>query len=371
MPASTIRADYDQLKNAASQFGGLAQDTRQTLQALQQHVDSLQGGDWVGPGATAFYLEMSGQVVPTLQRLAAAFDSSQRAISQISQIVARAEADAARILRGSGSRPAPLDGEGALTVAEMIGVANSVVGAAESFGGSQLAAAAAAGILDGLTSGGAPAAVVDAVTKALEAGSVDRMLAAFEPSVRDMVKLSPTLSSDMMRLERDGWTIQTGPAGEGSATDSTGKTITIAAPRSDDKLVRSLSHEAGHATGNRPVSIPIMDGMTRDEFVRLSVANDMLSEGDATLNNAKVRAEIIAGGGADIEISGTQTAAYQRVYEDFKAGAISQEQAAERMGALVANERTSVPPKKRYLDYYGDSYREYWDTNIAPTRGTP
>jgi hypothetical protein len=101
----------------------------------------------------------------------------------------------------------------------MIGVANSVVGAAESFGGSQLAAAAAAGILDGLKSGGAPAAVVDAVTKALEAGSVDRMLAAFEPSVRDMVKLSPTLSSDMMRLERDGWTIQTG-TGRGSAAGS-------------------------------------------------------------------------------------------------------------------------------------------------------
>lgn len=268
MPATKIRADYDQLKTIDSQFRGLAEDTRKTMQALQQPIETLQGGDWVGPGATAFYQEMSGQVMPSLQRLAAAFDEAQRATTQINRIVAQAEEEAARILRGEGAaaRPGPLDSGGALTAADMAGAAAVMVNLANAIGGSGLAAAAATGVLAGLKSAGAPVAVVDAVTKALEAGSVDRMLAEFDPSVRDMVKLSPTLRSDMMRLERDGWTIQTGPAGDGSATDSTGKTITIAAPRDDDKLVRSLSHEAGHATGNRPASVPITDSMTRDEF---------------------------------------------------------------------------------------------------------
>ncbi len=368
MPATKIRADYDQLKTVDSQFGGLAADTRQMLQALKQQIETLQGGDWVGPGATAFFQEMNGQVMPSLQRLASAFDSAQRAATQISTIVAQAESDAARILRGSGSRPAPLESDGASMAAEMIGAADAVVGAVNALGGSQLAAAAATGILAGLKSGNAPAAVVDAVAKALEGGSVDRMLGGFDDSMRDMVKQSPSLRAEILQLERDGFTIVQGPAGDGSATDVTGKTITIASPRDTDKLVRSLSHEAGHAIGNRPASIPITETMTRDEYVRLSVENDMLGEGDATFNNAKVRDEIVAAGGPDIGISGSQTAAYEQVYADFKAGTITQTQAVEKMGALVGRERTSIPPKKPYLDYYGDSHREYWDAEIAPTR---
>lgn len=368
MPADKIRADYDQLKTVAGTFGGLAQDTRQTMQSLKQPIASLQGGDWVGPGATAFYLEMSGQVMPSLQRLAEALDSAQTTTTRIGQIVAEAESDAARILRGTGGRPAPQESDGGATAAEMIGVASEVVGAANAIGGSQLAAAAATGILAGLKSGNAPVAVVDAVTKALEEGSVDRMLGGFDDSVRDMVKQSPSLRGEMLRLECDGYTVVPGPAGDGSATDVSGKTITIASPRDAESMVRSMAHEAGHAIGDRPASIPITETMTRDEYVRLSVENDMLGEGDATFNNAKVRDEIIAAGGPDIGISGTQTAAYEQVYADFKAGAINQAEAVERMGALVGSERTSIPPKKPYLEYYGDSHREYWDAEIAPSR---
>ncbi len=368
MPATKIRADYDQLKTTESQFGGLAQDTRQMIQALKQQIETLQGGDWVGPGATAFFQEMNGSVMPSLQRLASAFDSAQRATTQISRIVAQAESDAARILRGSGGRPEPLETGDAAMASEMTRTADAVVGALNALGGSQLAAAAATGILAGLKSGNAPAAVVDAVSKALEAGSVDRMLGGFDESMRDMVKQSPSLRAEILSLERDGYVIVPGPAGDGSATDPAGKTITIASPRDTDLLVRSVAHEAGHAIGNRPASIPITETMTRDEYVRLSVENDMLGEGDATFNNAKVRDEIIAAGGADIGISGTQTPDYERVYADFKTGVITQAQAVERMGVLVGGERTSIPPKKPYLEYYGDSHREYWDAEIAPTR---
>ncbi len=102
MAAPKIRADYDALKQVAASFGGQAQATRQTLQALQRQVEVLQGGDWIGQGATAFYQEMGDQVMPTIQRLAGALESAQQSVSQISQIMQQAEADAANVLRGPG-----------------------------------------------------------------------------------------------------------------------------------------------------------------------------------------------------------------------------------------------------------------------------
>ncbi len=102
MAVPKVRADYDQLKAAANRFNGQAQAARSSLQALQRDLDVLQGGDWVGPGATAFYQEMGGHVLPTLKRLAAALETAQQTTVQINQVMAQAEAEAARWLRGEG-----------------------------------------------------------------------------------------------------------------------------------------------------------------------------------------------------------------------------------------------------------------------------
>src|SRR5687767_2452016 len=102
MAVPKVRADYDQLKAAAGQFGGQAQAVASTLKALQRDLTVLEGGDWLGAGATAFYQEMGGQVLPTLKRLAAALEAAQQTTVQINQVMAQAEAEAARWLRGEG-----------------------------------------------------------------------------------------------------------------------------------------------------------------------------------------------------------------------------------------------------------------------------
>jgi hypothetical protein len=95
----------------------------------------------------------------------------------------------------------------------------------------------------------------------------------------------------------------------------------------------------------------------------------MRGEGEAQFNGAQVRAELKAAGvTTDIGISGSQTAAYQAVYDDYAAGNITRDQAIDQMGTLMGNETTSTPPKIPYRDYYGNFYRDDWDTNIAPTR---
>ena len=99
MAAPKIRSDYDQLNQIGQRFGQEGESTRQLIQALRQNLDTLRGGDWIGPGATAFYSEMDGSVMPSLKRLAAAMDSAKQASGQIRQLIQQAEGEASGQLR--------------------------------------------------------------------------------------------------------------------------------------------------------------------------------------------------------------------------------------------------------------------------------
>ena len=118
MPSSVVRADYDALRSMSQSFGQNASNARQSLQRLRSQMDVLQSGDWVGQGATAFYAEMNGIVVPTMSRLVKAMEEAQRVTLQISQIMKAAEDEAARYLnqQGTGAGPAA-GGEAAMPAA--------------------------------------------------------------------------------------------------------------------------------------------------------------------------------------------------------------------------------------------------------------
>lgn len=142
MPGPKVRADYDALKTVAQGFSQQAEATAQSLQTLQRQMDTLEHGDWIGQGATAFYAEMNNQVLPTIQRLRAALQTSADITQKISQAMQAAEDAAARVLHGDGAA-------GALA-AGMVGGALGAGGAA-----SGAAAAASAGVAAGLAAGAA------------------------------------------------------------------------------------------------------------------------------------------------------------------------------------------------------------------------
>lgn len=104
MSVPVVRSDYDALKRVALTFGRHAHETQQSLQRLRSQMDVLQGGDWVGQGASAFYREMNSQIVPTLVRLQRALEASNQVVMQINQIMKAAEDEAARHLRGENGR---------------------------------------------------------------------------------------------------------------------------------------------------------------------------------------------------------------------------------------------------------------------------
>ncbi len=78
MSPSKVRADYEQLAEIAEAFGQQAESAQQTLGDLKEIISVLQGGDWVGKGADAFYAEMNSAVLPATARLAAALSATRR-----------------------------------------------------------------------------------------------------------------------------------------------------------------------------------------------------------------------------------------------------------------------------------------------------
>src|SRR5258706_1390639 len=131
MPAATIRANYDQLKQVATTFGKSSDECKRTLQNIRSNKDTLHGGDWVGQGANAFYKEMDDSVLPTLQRLVSALDTAQRSIAQISSVMQGAEQQASKVLQGGASG----GGGGAAAGGAAPGAARAAAGAAAGAGG--------------------------------------------------------------------------------------------------------------------------------------------------------------------------------------------------------------------------------------------
>ena len=114
MGGPVVRADYDQLSQAAGRFRQEAAAVRQTLARVRREQERLQAGDWAGKGAQAFQAEMNRDVLPTLRRLERALEQAAVTTGQIRELMRQTEAEAAAYFR--------LDGLGASAG----GVANAV-----------------------------------------------------------------------------------------------------------------------------------------------------------------------------------------------------------------------------------------------------
>jgi WXG100 family type VII secretion target len=405
-------------------MGSQATNVRQTVQALQQRLETLQGGDWLGQGATAFYQEMGGQVLPTLKRLAAALESGQQITLQMSQLMAQAEADAARVLRGDGrapagasafvgvstaasgavggpaapAAPAPGSGSGAPSAgssarspagpATAQAIAASIGQALESMDkvsqalgmGDQLAAAGAAGVVAGLA--GSSPAVRDAVFKALESGAsppvkaaviqavendaVDRNMTDFSPRVRELVKQSPTVRHDVFMAEQNGFKIFGLADTQQFVTDNEHHNLFVGTQGlSDEAVVRHMAHEASHPA-NDPPTVEPTSTIARQDYINQNVPIKLHNEAQAEFNAVQARAEISAAGGPDIgRNKPASNDPYQSLYNDYVAGRITKNQALNQMATAMAGENPSARPGGTYRQMYETQFGSRWDTKHA------
>jgi WXG100 family type VII secretion target len=342
--------DYEGLARIASAFDREADRLRQTLQRVQRSVEVLHGGDWVGEGASAFYREMGSEVVPAMKSLVSALEAASRTTKDIAQNTKDAEDEIARLF-------AALLGAG--LAAGIAGAVGSAMGQALGAGAGAVAGAAQAV--------GAAAAAAAAAAQAAQAAAAGRMLSGMDARVAEIAQQSPTLQANLAQLERDGWTITTRNGG-GSETDQQHHTMVIDTSEAPEMQVGSLAHEGAHALyGTAPFHQPTA-GMTRDQFIETNLRENMLDEANAQFNEAAIRDEVLGNGGPDTGVSGTQSADYQRIYNDFRDGNITREQAVGQMADIFPNETTGTTGQT-YRDYYTPTYADWWDANVAPARG--
>ncbi len=107
MYARIIRAEYEDLGRLARMFGERMAACGQMLASLRTQMAILESGGWIGPGATAFYREMNGEVFPSLARLIAALEQAGAATLRIGAIIHQAEGDASKILAMFAYTPSP------------------------------------------------------------------------------------------------------------------------------------------------------------------------------------------------------------------------------------------------------------------------
>lgn len=103
MPARRVRIDHDSLQQVTQAFGRQLSATQRSVQNIQQRLNVLQGGDWIGQGANAFFQEMQSDVLPALNRLLRALEASERVTKQISGLLRDAEQEAANTMRDRGN----------------------------------------------------------------------------------------------------------------------------------------------------------------------------------------------------------------------------------------------------------------------------
>jgi len=177
---------------------------------------------------------------------------------------------------------------------------------------------------------------------------------------------SPTLSQQIRSLSSKGYKVRYTTAGEtGSFTDVAHNTIVIDSKYQNDPVQssRELSHEAGHATSPAP-SVGF-SGLTRAEYIAKATEASLRWEGAATLNNAKVRDELLANKQPDITIAGAESAQYDAIYKQYKAGKLTRAQAEQQIAQLYGAKETNSKTNQNYKTYYEQYYAKEWDKNYA------
>jgi WXG100 family type VII secretion target len=89
--AERVEAKYDELEQLANRFMQACNNCQQMMQEVQSHVSGLQGDNWVGQGANAFYNEMGDLVFPAMRKLIDALQTAAQTSRQVAQVLHEAE----------------------------------------------------------------------------------------------------------------------------------------------------------------------------------------------------------------------------------------------------------------------------------------
>lgn len=168
---------------------------------------------------------------------------------------------------------------------------------------------------------------------------------------RKVLQLSPALQADVAEIQSKGFKILWGDSGKGTYLVENAKDPRVVidgnAKGNGPRIAGALAHEIGHQKFREP-----LDHSSKESYV----TGLLRDEAAATINNARIRREIVSSGGPDIGFAGHNAKQYREISDQMLDGKITESQALDRITEVYKTERTSNS-KETYEDYYGKSYR--------------
>lgn len=188
--------------------------------------------------------------------------------------------------------------------------------------------------------------------------------------IDEIAAKSPTLEHNLATLQNNRWTIKYGEKGAGSFTNRTKSIITLDANKKRHilSLIASLAHESGHAL-YRPAAPVLMDEhVNRQQYIDRNLDRHLQDEGEATITNLQVRAELLKAKQGDIGVSGAKPKEYIGLYKKYPEAKDRDKLRAEIGKIFAQGEHPSTAPNMTYGEFYGKPFEAAWDRSH---RGAP
>ncbi len=194
-------------------------------------------------------------------------------------------------------------------------------------------------------------------------GDYHDMVKDLPPGSQDIINQSPMLQDQILELSDQGYTMEMGPAGQGSFHNSAQKRIVIESGMSDEWTASVVAHEVGHGHYTQPYHPP--EGLTRADYVRLNVDESLRNEAFARYNEIAFERDLIANGnGASVTSSWGND--HLNVLQGVQNGTLTESGAITQITNDFRGYTTSTSGQL-YPDYYGDFYGGYYDQLMTDT----
>jgi WXG100 family type VII secretion target len=136
LATALFRASHDELPKISKAFGSEATRVKSSIDRLNRVIQVLEGGDWIGEGANAFFNEMRSEVMPAMLRLVKALEMGADATRKTGQVIDQLEQDATQLFSVILVAFEVGGAVGGVAVGEMGGIGGQAAAAASSAGGS-------------------------------------------------------------------------------------------------------------------------------------------------------------------------------------------------------------------------------------------
>lgn len=181
--------------------------------------------------------------------------------------------------------------------------------------------------------------------------------------INEKLAQSPTLKTNIVKLQQDKWVIKLNEPGGGSYCDKVNKTIAIDPSDPLDEALGGLAHETGHALFTpppKPTLNSVADGL---EYVRKATEVDFIDEGEAQLVACRAAKEHAAEGVVS-EVPADASGKFMAIYDKLEKGDIDEATARQEMAKEFGDLITSTTHED-YKTYYGRGHIDTWNSAHA------